>query len=129
MLLIPVRGLDRSRSAVHEYRAQPRDLGFDGVHADEHRPSLDSLLELLGAIVIDSGVRHGADIAVSIALGADMAFIGRSYVYAVAAAGQRGVEHVIAMLTDQLRSVMQLSGVTTLSELRKHGAELLSDPG
>ena len=38
-------------------------------------------------IVIDSGVRHGADIAVSIVLGADMAFIGRPYVYAVAAAG------------------------------------------
>ena len=80
-------------------------------------------------IVIDSGIRHGADIAVSIALGADMAFIGRPYVYAVAAAGQRGVEHVIELLTDQLRSVMQLSGVTTLSELRKHGAELLNDPG
>ena len=79
--------------------------------------------------MIDSGVRHGGDIAVAVALGADMAFIGRPYVYAVAAAGQRGVEHVISMLTDQLRSVMQLSGVTTLAELRKHGAELLNDPG
>ncbi len=78
--------------------------------------------------MIDSGVRHGADIAVAVALGADMAFIGRPYVYAVAAAGQRGVEHVIGMLTEQLRSVMQLSGVTTLAELREHGAELLSDP-
>jgi isopentenyl diphosphate isomerase/L-lactate dehydrogenase-like FMN-dependent dehydrogenase len=54
---------------------------------------------------------------------------GVPYVYAVAAAGQRGVEHVIKMLTDQLRSVMQLSGVTSLGELRKHGAELLSDSG
>ena len=42
---------------------------------------------------------------------------------------QRGVEHVIAMLKDQLRSVMQLSGVTTLAELRKHGAELVTDSG
>jgi isopentenyl diphosphate isomerase/L-lactate dehydrogenase-like FMN-dependent dehydrogenase len=50
-------------------------------------------------------------------------------VYAVAAAGQRGVEHLIRLLTDQLRSVMQLSGVTTLAELRKHGPELISDPG
>jgi L-lactate dehydrogenase (cytochrome) len=73
-------------------------------------------------------VRHGADIAVAIALGADMAFIGRPYVYAVAAAGQRGVEHVITLLTDQLRSVMQLSGVTTLAELRSQGAELCIDP-
>ena len=47
----------------------------------------------------------------------------------VAAAGQRGVEHVIRLLTDQLQSVMQLSGVTTLAELRKQGPELLSEPG
>jgi L-lactate dehydrogenase (cytochrome) len=56
-----------------------------------------------------------------------MAFIGRPYVYAVAAAGQRGVEHLISMLTDQLRAVMQLSGVTSLAELRRHGAELIAD--
>ena len=65
------------------------------------RPTIDLLAPLRAGvgpdvpIVIDSGVRHGADVAVSIALGADMAFIGRPYVYAVAAAGQRGVEHVI----------------------------------
>ena len=119
------------------------DLGISGFHLSNHGgrqldrciPTIDLLAPLRAAvgpdvpIVIDSGVRHGADIAVSVALGADMAFIGRPYVYAVAAAGQRGVEHVVTMLSDQLRSVMQLSGVTTLAELRKHGAELLSDPG
>ena len=118
------------------------DIGITAFHLSNHggrqldrcTPPIDLLAPLRGAvgpdvpIIIDSGVRHGADIAVAVALGADMAFIGRPYVYAVAAAGQRGVEHVIAMLTDQLRSVMQLSGVTTLSELRKHGPELLSDP-
>ena len=118
------------------------DLGVTGFHLSNHggrqldrcTPTIDLLAPLRAGvgpdvpIVIDSGVRHGADIAVSIALGADMAFIGRPYVYAVAAAGQRGVEHVIGMLTDQLRSVMQLCGVTSLAELRQHGAELLSDP-
>ena len=118
------------------------DIGVNGFHLSNHggrqldrcTPTIDLLAPLRAGvgpdvpIVIDSGVRHGADIAVSVALGADMAFIGRPYVYAVAAAGQRGVEHVIGMLTDQLRSVMQLSGVTTLAELRQHGAELLSDP-
>ena len=72
--------------------------------------------------------RPDADIVVAVALGADMAFIGRPYVYAVAAAGQRGVEHLIKLLTDQMQSVMQFSGVTTLAELRKQGAELLSEP-
>ena len=118
------------------------DIGVSGFHLSNHggrqldrcTPTIDLLAPLRTAvgpdvpIVIDSGIRHGADIAVSIALGADMAFIGRPYVYAVAAAGQRGVEHVVSMLTDQLRSVMQLSGVTTLAELRKHGPELLNEP-
>ncbi len=117
------------------------DIGVTGFHLSNHggrqldrcAPTIDLLAPLRDAvgpdvpIVIDSGVRHGADIAVSIALGADMAFIGRPYVYAVAAAGQRGVEHVIGMLTDQLRSVMQLSGVTTLAELRRQGPDLLGE--
>jgi L-lactate dehydrogenase (cytochrome) len=119
------------------------DIGVTGFHLSNHggrqldrcTPPIDLLAPLRTAIgpdvpiVIDSGVRHGADIAVAIALGADMAFIGRPYVYAVAAAGQRGVEHVIKMLTDQLRSTMQLSGVISLAELRKQGVELLHDPG
>jgi L-lactate dehydrogenase (cytochrome) len=118
------------------------DIGITGFHLSNHggrqldrcTPTIDMLAPLRASvgpdvpIVVDSGVRHGADIAVAVALGADMAFIGRPYVYAVAAAGQRGVEHVIKLLTDQLQSVMQLSGVTTLAELRKQGAELLSEP-
>jgi L-lactate dehydrogenase (cytochrome) len=117
------------------------DIGVDGFHLSNHGGrQLDrcaATLDLLGPlraavgpdvpIVIDSGVRHGADIAVAVALGADMAFIGRPYVYAVAAAGQRGVEHAITLLTDELRSVMQLSGVTTLAELREQGAELCGE--
>ena len=116
------------------------DVGVTGFHLSNHggrqldrcEPPIDLLAPLRAAvgpdvpIVIDSGVRHGADVAVAIALGADMAFIGRPYVYAVAAAGQRGVEHVITMLADQLRSVMQLSGVTTLAELRRQGPELVA---
>jgi L-lactate dehydrogenase (cytochrome) len=119
------------------------DIGITGFQLSNHggrqldrcTPTID-LLEPLRAsvgpdvpIVIDSGIRHGADIAIALALGADSTFIGRPYVYAVAAAGQRGVEHLIMLLTDQLRSVMQLSGVTTLAELRKHGPELISEPG
>ena len=118
------------------------DIGVDGFHLSNHGGrQLDrcaATIDLLGPlragvgpdvpIVIDSGVRHGADVAVSVALGADMAFIGRPYVYAVAAAGQRGVEHVITLLTDQLRSVMQLSGVTTLAQLRDQGPELCGEP-
>ncbi|MEO7370446.1 MAG: alpha-hydroxy acid oxidase [Ilumatobacteraceae bacterium] len=119
------------------------DVGITGFHLSNHGgrqldrcpATIDMLAPLRAAvgpevpIVLDSGVRHGADIAIAIALGADATFIGRPYVYAVAAAGRRGVEHLITLLTDQLQSVMQLSGVTTLAELRKQGAELVSEPG
>jgi L-lactate dehydrogenase (cytochrome) len=119
------------------------DIGITGFHLSNHggrqldrcTPTIDLLAPLRAGvgpdvpIVIDSGIRHGGDIAIALALGADSTFIGRPYVYAVAAAGQRGVEHVITLLTDQLRSVMQLSGVTTLAELRKYGPELISEPG
>lgn len=117
------------------------DLGVNGFHLSNHggrqldrcAAPLDLLPPLRAAvgddvpIALDSGVRSGADVAMAIALGADIAFIGRSYVYAVAAAGQRGVEHLLRLYTDQLRSTMQLSGVTTLAELRKLGPELVTD--
>ncbi len=131
LLLKGPLGPDDARRALN--------LGVTGFHLSNHGgrqldrcvPTLDLLAPLragIGAgvpIVIDSGVRHGADIAVALALGADMAFIGRPYVFAVAAAGQRGVEHVVQILTDQLRQVMQLSGVTTLAELRDRGPALI----
>jgi L-lactate dehydrogenase (cytochrome) len=65
---------------------------------------------------------------VAVALGADMAFIGRPYVYAVAAAGQAGVEHLLHLMTEQLRSTMQLAGVSSLAELRQRGPALLNEP-
>jgi len=76
-------------------------------------------------IVVDSGVHCGGDVAVALALGADMAFVGRAYVYAVAAAGERGVAHLLGMLAAELQSVMQLCGVTTLAQLRENGPALL----
>jgi L-lactate dehydrogenase (cytochrome) len=80
-------------------------------------------------IVVDSGIRHGADVAVAIARGADLCMIGRGYLYGLAAAGQPGVEHVIDLLTGQLRRTMQLLGVTSLAQLREHGDDLVVRAG
>ena len=119
------------------------DLGVDGFHLSNHggrqldrcAPTADLVVPLRAAvgprvpIVVDSGVHTGGDIAVAMALGADMAFIGRAYVYAVAVAGERGVAHLLRTLTAELRSVMQLSGLSSLAQLRKEGAELLGIQG
>jgi len=77
------------------------------------------------AVLIDSGVRHGADIATAIALGADAAAIGRAYLYGLMVAGEPGVDKALDLLAEQFRRTMQLLGVTSVAELRKHGPELL----
>jgi L-lactate dehydrogenase (cytochrome) len=77
------------------------------------------------AVIVDSGIRHGSDVAVAIARGADLCMVGRGYLYGLATAGQAGVEHAIDLLAGQLRRTMQLLGITTVGELRKHGDELV----
>lgn len=61
-------------------------------------------------IMMDSGVRTGADIAAALAGGARLAFLGRSFMYGVGALGSAGGPHVIAMLQRQLRQVMEQVG-------------------
>ena len=113
--------------------------GVDGIHLSNHGgrqldrciPTIDlvrPVREAVGdqaAIVLDSGIRHGGDVAVAIARGADLCMVGRGYLYGLAAAGQPGVEHAIDLLVAQLRRTMQLLGVTTIAELREHGDELV----
>jgi L-lactate dehydrogenase (cytochrome) len=77
------------------------------------------------AVLVDSGIRHGADIATAVALGADAAAIGRAYLYGLMVAGQPGVERALALLAGQFQRAMQLLGVTSVAALREHGHELL----
>jgi L-lactate dehydrogenase (cytochrome) len=77
------------------------------------------------AVLVDSGVRHGADIATAVALGADAAAIGRAYLYGLMTAGEPGVDKALDLLAGQFRRTLQLLGVTSAAELRKHAPELL----
>jgi L-lactate dehydrogenase (cytochrome) len=77
------------------------------------------------AVLVDSGVRHGADIATAVALGADAAAIGRAYLYGLMTAGEPGVDKALGLLAAQYRRTLQLLGITSAAELRKHGPELL----
>jgi L-lactate dehydrogenase (cytochrome) len=71
-------------------------------------------------------VRHGADVAVALALGADAAVLGRAYLYGLMAGGEAGVDRVLSLLSRQFLSTMQFLGVTSVAELRKHGRELIT---
>ena len=68
-------------------------------------------------IICDGGIRRGSDIVKAIALGATACTIGRAYLYGLAAAGERGVDHVIAMLQADMIRTMALIGASSLSEL------------
>jgi L-lactate dehydrogenase (cytochrome) len=119
--------------------ARAASAGVDGIHLSNHGgrqldrcvPAIDLVRPVREAVgenvtlIVDSGIRHGADVAVAIARGADLCMIGRGYLYGLAVAGQPGVEHAIDLLTGQLRRTMQLLGVTTVGELREHGDDLV----
>jgi L-lactate dehydrogenase (cytochrome) len=77
------------------------------------------------AIIVDSGIGHGTDIAVAVALGADAAAIGRAYLYGLMAGGQAGVERALALLAAEFRRTLQLLGVASVAELRAGGSRLL----
>jgi L-lactate dehydrogenase (cytochrome) len=79
-------------------------------------------------VLMDSGVRHGADIAVALALGADGCAIGRAYLYGLMAGGEAGVDKALDILATQFTRTLQLLGVRSVSELRAEGRELLMPP-
>lgn len=71
------------------------------------------------AVLFDSGIRHGSDIMKALALGADAVLIGRPYCYAMAVAGQRGVERYINELKAELDLQMALSGYGSVPSLSR----------
>jgi len=107
------------------------DLGADAVVVSNHGGrQLDRApvpLELLPEVVdavgdraevlLDTGVRTGADVVAAVALGARACLIGRAYLYGLMAGGQRGVERAIDILTAETVRTMQLLGVRSVSEL------------
>jgi len=68
-------------------------------------------------VLLDSGVRTGADVFVALALGATAVVIGRLAAYGLAAAGERGVRRTIELLTEELRTLMTLAGVPDMGAL------------
>ena len=113
------------------------DLGVDAIALSNHGGrQLDGApppIELVAPVAqavggrtevwCDGGVRRGSDILKALALGADAVMIGRAYLYALGAAGERGVDWVLDFLGAGLRQAMALSGVRTIDEI---GPELVA---
>ena len=94
-----------------------------GRQVDPAPASLDALPEVVTAVggrvpvLLDSGVRTGADVLLALALGADAVVIGRLAAYGLAAAGETGVRRTIELLTEELRTLMILAGLPDITSI------------
>lgn len=107
------------------------DLGADAIMISNHggrqldgsRTPFDQLREIVDAvggeieIICDGGVRRGTHVLKSLCAGATSASGGRLYLYALAAAGQDGVERALTILKEEIERGMKLMGVTRLDQL------------
>lgn len=109
-------------------------LGADGIIASNHggrqldagqstiKPLPDLAREFGDkiAVMIDSGLRGGPDVACSLASGARFTFLGRSFMYGVGALGKNGGLHTITMLKRQLRQVMEQLACEKITDFPNH---------
>ncbi|WP_286875005.1 FMN-dependent L-lactate dehydrogenase LldD [Marinimicrobium sp. UBA4509] len=70
-------------------------------------------------ILADSGVRSGLDVVRLLALGADGVLLGRPFVYALAAAGEQGVAHVLDLIASEMKVAMTLTGARAVGEISR----------
>lgn len=110
------------------------EIGADAIMISNHggrqldgsRAPFDQLPEIVDAvggeieIICDGGIRRGTHILKALAAGAHCASGGRLYLYALAAAGQAGVEHALSLLKDEIERGMQLMGVTRIDQLNRN---------
>jgi L-lactate dehydrogenase (cytochrome) len=85
--------------------------------------ALPSIKDAVGdrlVILADGGIYSGLDVVRMLALGANAVLIGRSWVYALAARGQAGVEHVLELIHKEMRVAMTLTGCRSITDIGKH---------
>ena len=109
------------------------EIGADAIMISNHggrqldgsRAPFDQLAEIVDAvggeieIICDGGVRRGTHVLKALATGATAASGGRLYLYALAAAGQAGVERALTILKDEIERGMRLMGVTSVDQLTR----------
>jgi L-lactate dehydrogenase (cytochrome) len=107
-------------------------IGMDGIVVSNHGArqfdgapsSIEALPEIVKAvkgktaILFDSGIRSGLDILRALYLGADFVLLGRAFLYGVAALGKFGSDHVVEILTEELKNNMVQMGISDLSAVR-----------
>jgi L-lactate dehydrogenase (cytochrome) len=114
------------------------DLGADGIVVSNHGGrQLDGALSSIRAlppiaeavgdrltVLADSGVRSGVDVVRMLASGAKGVLLGRAWVYALAAAGEAGVQQLLEIIAKEMRVAMTLTGAARVSDLSRSNLSL-----
>lgn len=93
---------------------------LDGVPSTAR--ALPSIVDAVGdaiTVLADGGIRSGLDVVRMLALGARGVLLGRSWVYALAGDGQRGVAHLLALIQAEIRVAMALTGARSIGEINR----------
>jgi L-lactate dehydrogenase (cytochrome) len=114
-------------------------LGADGIIVSNHggrqldgaiptARALPAVADAVGSdltVLVDSGVRSGLDVVRMLALGAKGVLLGRAYIYALAAAGQAGVSHLLDLFAADMKVTMTLIGAKSPSDISRSNLERL----
>jgi L-lactate dehydrogenase (cytochrome) len=82
--------------------------------------SLPAIVEAVGGeceVLMDGGIRSGLDVVKALSLGARACLIGRPWVYAVAARGERGLDHILRIFREEMLVALGLTGVADVGNL------------
>ena len=99
---------------VSNHGGRQIDAGESAIHSLVH---IEKKFKNKLKVMMDSGIRSGPDVARVLASGAAFTFLGRSFMYGVAALGESGGDHTIAILKTQLKQVMNQVGCEITTDL------------
>lgn len=118
------------------------DSGADGIVVSNHggrqldgvSSTIDKLSSIASSvgnqtkILLDGGIHNGVDVVKAIALGADSVLIGRSWVYAMAAQGEAGINKLLSLYQQEIAATMGLIGVNNIEDIDRNVIELFDQP-
>jgi L-lactate dehydrogenase (cytochrome) len=130
---IAVKGLltaDDARRAVDEGASAVVVSNHGGRQLDSVFPTLRALPEVVAAVggqievLMDGGIRRGADIVKALCLGARAVLVGRAYAYGLAASGQAGVARALEILRSDVERTLRLLGCASVAALDSSYVEM-----
>jgi L-lactate dehydrogenase (cytochrome) len=120
-----VMSVEDARRAVDIGASAIMISNHGGRQLDGARAPFDQLAEIVDAVgdrlevILDGGVRRGTHVLKALSLGARAVSGGRLYLYALAGAGQAGVEHALSILKSEIERDMKLMGAKSLADLSR----------